>query len=89
MKSISDFPDVSVGPDNPYRVELDQTAEVVCRVDSKPPTETVRWEFSGRFIDTNFRHVIPQVNKPVSLKDNHKQMTEAPVKKHIYYARQL
>ena len=67
MKSISDFPDVSVGPDNPYRVELEQTAEVVCRVDSKPPTETVRWEFSGRFIDTNFRHVIPQVNKPESL----------------------
>ncbi len=24
-------------------------------------TESVRWEFNGRFIDTNFRHVIPQV----------------------------
>jgi hypothetical protein len=23
--------------------------------------ESVRWEFNGRFIDTNFRHVIPQV----------------------------
>ena len=63
MIFISDFPDVSVGPDNPYRVELDHTAELVCRVDSKPPTESVRWEYSGRFIDTNFRHVIPQVNK--------------------------
>ena len=63
MIFISDFPDVSVGPDNPYRVEQDHTAELVCRVDSKPPTESVRWEYSGRFIDTNFRHVIPQVNK--------------------------
>ena len=61
MRYISDFPDVSVGPDNPLRVELEHTAELVCRVDSKPPTESVRWEYSGRFIDTNFRHVIPQV----------------------------
>ena len=59
--NISDFPDVSVGPDNPYRVELEHTAEMVCRVESKPATESVRWEYSGRFIDTNFRHVIPQV----------------------------
>ena len=59
--NISDFPDVSVGPDNPYRVELEHTAEMVCRVESKPATESVRWEFSGRFIDTNFHHVIPQV----------------------------
>ena len=53
---------MSVGPDNPLRVELEHTAELVCRVDSKPPTESVRWEYSGRFIDTNFRHVIPQVS---------------------------
>ena len=59
---ISDFPVVTVGPDNPYRVELDHTAEMVCEVDSKPATDSVRWEFSGRFIDTNFRHVIPQVS---------------------------
>ena len=52
---------MSVGPDNPLRVELEHTAEMECRVDSKPATEGVRWEFSGRFIDTNFRHVIPQV----------------------------
>ena len=54
---------MSVGPDNPLRVELEHTAELVCRVDSKPPTESVRWEYSGRFIDTNFRHVIPQVQR--------------------------
>ena len=60
---MSDFPDVRVGPDNPYRVELEHTAEMECRVDSKPATEGVRWEFSGRFIDTNFRHVIPQVRR--------------------------
>ena len=57
-----DFPVVTVGPDNPYRVEVDHTAEMKCKVDSKPRTDSVRWEFSGRFIDTNFRHVIPQVS---------------------------
>ena len=56
-----DFPVVTVGPENPYRVEVDHTAEMKCKVDSKPRTDSVRWEFSGRFIDTNFRHVIPQV----------------------------
>ena len=53
---------VTVGPDNPYRVELEQTAEMDCRVDSKPSTEGVRWEFAGSFIDTNYRHVIPSVS---------------------------
>ena len=59
---FSDFPVVTVGPANPYRVELEQTAEMVCRVDSKPRTEGVKWEFAGSFIDTNFRHVIPSVS---------------------------
>jgi len=60
--SVNYFPVVTVGPDNPYRVEVDHTAEMKCKVDSKPRTDSVRWEFSGRFIDTNFRHVIPQVS---------------------------
>jgi len=60
--SVNYFPDVTVGPDNPYRVELDHTAEMRCAVDSKPATDSVRWEYSGRFIDTNFRHIIPQVS---------------------------
>ena len=60
-KIIPDFPVVTVGPDNPYRVELDQTAKMQCQVDSKPSTESVRWEYAGRFIDTNFQHIIPQV----------------------------
>ena len=50
-----------MGPDNPYRVELDHTAEMMCHVDAKPATESVRWEYAGRFIDTNYRHIIPQV----------------------------
>ena len=53
---------VTVGPVNPYRVELEQTAEMICQVDSKPRTEGVKWEFAGSFIDTNFRHVIPSVS---------------------------
>ena len=55
---------MTVGPDNPYRVELDQTAKMLCKVDSKPSTESVRWEYAGRFIDTNFQHIIPQVKWP-------------------------
>ena len=36
-------------------------------VDAKPAADSVRWEFSGRFIDTNFRHVIPQVRYTLTL----------------------
>ncbi len=32
----ADFPVVSVGPENPYRVELDHTAEMKCAVDARP-----------------------------------------------------
>ena len=31
-----DFPVVTIGPENPYRVEVDHTAEMRCYVDSKP-----------------------------------------------------
>jgi hypothetical protein len=31
-----DFPVVTVGPENPYRVELDHTAEMKCKVDARP-----------------------------------------------------
>jgi echinoid protein len=42
--SFTDFPRVQVGPENPVMVERDETAELKCEVDSKPPvTEVSFW----------------------------------------------
>ena len=60
--SISDYPRVTVGPENPIRVERDDTAELFCQVDSKPPVEEVRWVRDIRFVQTQFRHLIPRAN---------------------------
>ena len=76
-----DFPVVTVGPDNPYRVELDHTAEMMCHVDAKPATESVRWEYAGRFIDTNYRHIIPQVK---CLAFSHFNVPGVPEKMSLY-----
>ncbi len=37
-----DFARVEVGPENPIMVERDETAELKCEVDSKPPVTEVR-----------------------------------------------
>ena len=60
--SIPDYPRVTVGPENPIRVERDDTAELFCQVDSKPPVEEVRWVRDIRFVQTQFRHLIPRAN---------------------------
>ena len=52
---------MSVGPAKPLRVERDETAQLECTVDAKPGVSSVKWTRAGRFIDTNFRHVIPRV----------------------------
>ena len=57
-----DYPRVTVGPENPIRVERDDTAELFCEVDSKPRVAEVRWVRDNRFIQTNFRHLIPRAN---------------------------
>ena len=53
---------MTVGPENPIRVERDDTAELFCEVDSKPKVHEVRWVRDGRFVQTNFRHLIPRAN---------------------------
>ena len=58
---FSDFPRVSVGPENPLKVEVDDTAQLVCEVDAKPAVTSVKWTRNGRFIDTHFKHTIPRV----------------------------
>ncbi len=62
---IPDFPRVSVGPENPMRVERDETAQLECSVDAKPAVNSVKWTRTGRFIDTNFKHTIPRVTLQV------------------------
>jgi echinoid protein len=51
-----------VGPENPLRVEVDDTAQLSCQVDSKPPVNSVKWIRNERFIDTHFKHTIPRVS---------------------------
>ena len=74
----ADYPRVTVGPENPIRVERDETAELYCevsltsplryhlplqpQVDSKPTVQEVRWVRDGRFVQTQFRHLIPRAN---------------------------
>lgn len=63
---VNYFPRVTVGPENPLKVEKDDTAQLECTVDSKPSVSTVKWTRNGRYIDTHFKHTIPRV----TLKDS-------------------
>jgi echinoid protein len=58
---MTDFPRVTVGPENPLRVEKDATAVLQCHVDAKPAVNNVRWTRNGRFIATAFNHTLPRV----------------------------
>lgn len=58
---VNYFPRVDVGPQKPLRVELDDTAQLTCKVDAKPKVTSVKWIRKGRFIDTHFTHTIPRV----------------------------
>ncbi|KAL0113165.1 hypothetical protein PUN28_012384 [Cardiocondyla obscurior] len=58
---VNYFPRVTVGPENPLKVEVNGTATLKCHVDSKPRVGMVRWWRDGSFIATNFEHVIPKV----------------------------
>ena len=44
------------------RVEHDDMAKLFCEVDSKPKVHEVRLVRDGRFVQTNFRHLIPRAN---------------------------
>ncbi|XP_045128409.1 hemicentin-1-like isoform X1 [Portunus trituberculatus] len=50
--SVNYYPRITIGPENPLRVELDQTAVLTCSADAKPPVSNVRWTRGGRFIGT-------------------------------------
>ena len=58
--SFSDFPRITVGPENPLKVEKDETAILECSVDAKPSVNAVKWTRKGRFIDTHFKHTVPR-----------------------------
>lgn len=59
--SVNYYPRITIGPENPLRVELDRPATLTCTADAKPPVSNVRWTRSGRFIDTrntfSFEHI--------------------------------
>lgn len=58
---VNYFPRVTVGPENPLKVEVNGTATLKCHVDSKPRVGMIRWLRDGSFIATNFEHIIPKV----------------------------
>src|SRR5687767_1384484 len=62
LNAFPDFPRVMVGPQNPLRVIQDDTATLVCSVDSKPVTNEIKWTKNDRFIATSHKHVISRVN---------------------------
>ena len=52
---------MTVGPANPLKIKVDETARFECLVDAKPSVNSVRWTRKKRFIETNFKHTIPKV----------------------------
>ncbi|XP_043801693.1 hemicentin-2 isoform X3 [Apis laboriosa] len=58
---VNYFPRVTVGPENPLKVEVNGTANLECRVDSKPAVGMVRWWRDGSFVATSFQHTIRRV----------------------------
>ncbi|XP_052864255.1 hemicentin-2-like [Anopheles cruzii] len=60
--SVNYYPRVKVGPENPLRVERDNTAVLECAVDSKPKVPNVRWTRNGRLISSSPTHPIQRVS---------------------------
>lgn len=58
---VNYFPRVTIGSENPLRVEVNTQAVLKCNVDSKPEVGMVRWMKDDRFVATTFNHVIPTV----------------------------
>ncbi|XP_076654995.1 hemicentin protein echinoid [Halictus rubicundus] len=70
---VNYFPRVSVGPENPLKVEVNGPANLECRVDSKPAVNEVRWWRDGNFVGTNLTHTI----KSVTVQDSGKYTCKA------------
>lgn len=61
LPPAADYPRVQIGPENPLRVERDDSVTLQCNVDAKPRVNNVRWMRDDRFIATAFTHVIQKV----------------------------
>ncbi|KAK0178706.1 hypothetical protein PV327_007569 [Microctonus hyperodae] len=59
--SVNYFPRVSVGPENPLKVEANSPAVLRCNVDSKPSVRLVKWMKDGSFVATQLEHSIRHV----------------------------
>ncbi|XP_031785742.1 hemicentin-1 isoform X3 [Nasonia vitripennis] len=55
------FPRVSVGTENPLKVEVNSTATLQCMVNAKPVVNSVRWIKDNSFVGTSLKHIIPKV----------------------------
>ncbi|XP_037928316.1 titin [Teleopsis dalmanni] len=60
--NVNYYPRVSIGPENPLRVERDRTAKLECNVDAKPKVPNIRWTRNGRFISSLLVHSIHRVS---------------------------
>ncbi|XP_014210326.1 hemicentin-1 isoform X2 [Copidosoma floridanum] len=58
---VSYSPRVSIGSENPLRVELNSQAVLKCNVDSKPEVGKVKWIKDERFVAMTFNHEIQTV----------------------------
>lgn len=58
---VNYFPRVTVGSENPLRVEANTTAVLNCQVTSNPAVDSVRWVKDNSFIAMTFSHTIPAV----------------------------
>ncbi|XP_058789881.1 hemicentin-1 isoform X2 [Phymastichus coffea] len=59
--NVQYFPRVSLGSENPLKVEVNNMATLKCKVDSKPAVTSVRWLKDNSFVAMSFNHIIPKV----------------------------
>lgn len=60
--NVNYHPRVTVGPENPIKIEVNGTANLECHVDSKPMVPSVRWvRENGNYISMDFRYTIFRV----------------------------
>ncbi|ROT74728.1 putative hemicentin-1 [Penaeus vannamei] len=60
--SVNYYPRITIGPENPLRVELEHSATLTCTADAKPAVSNVRWTRAGRFIDTHNTLVMERIS---------------------------
>ncbi|XP_033338035.2 hemicentin protein echinoid isoform X2 [Megalopta genalis] len=70
---VNYFPRVTVGPENPLKVEVNGAANLECRVDSKPMVRSVQWKRDGYTMSDSFQHTI----RTVTVQDSGKYTCQA------------